>query len=166
MPDVTEEERLANRAKRLVYERAYRLRHRDLLNERQRLYNIAHPEKVKASNKKSRLHRSVHAKQQYRAIKQSAFDAYGGRCACCGETNSCFLTIDHINNDGNRHRSQRKATGYGIYRWLKKEGYPQGQFQVLCWNCNCSKVHSQLEHEAVHPNAKAVNGDKPALFFS
>lgn len=64
-------------------------------------------------------------------------------CNCCGVKGLNFLTIDHINNDGNKHRDElRKNKGsYGnsIYRWLKKNNYPKG-FQVLCWNCNCGKM--------------------------
>lgn len=54
------------------------------------------------------------------------------KCACCGETIIDFLTIDHINEDGAKHRNK------GIRRianWLIKNNYPEG-FQVLCWNCN------------------------------
>jgi hypothetical protein len=61
-------------------------------------------------------------------------DHYGARCACCGETNRGFLTIDHINNDG---AILRKIHGSGLrlYRWIIKINYPDF-FQVLCYNCN------------------------------
>lgn len=43
--------------------------------------------------------------QAYRQrIKQKVFDHYGERCACCGETERLFLTLDHVNNDGAEHR--------------------------------------------------------------
>ena len=57
-------------------------------------------------------------------------------CACCGEDQLHFLSIDHPNNDGAAHR---KAIGRPeIYRWLIKNNYPEG-FQVLCFNCNIGK---------------------------
>lgn len=64
-------------------------------------------------------------------------DHYGGKCACCGEANPGFLTIDHVNNDG---WSRRKEHGLGIslYRWLIKNNFPE-DFQVLCYNCNFGK---------------------------
>jgi hypothetical protein len=69
--------------------------------------------------------------------KLIAFNAYGGaKCVCCGETEFIFLTIDHINNNGNEHRME---IGKGsIYPWLKANNYPKG-FQVLCFNCNQGK---------------------------
>lgn len=44
-----------------------------------------------------------------------------------------FLSIDHINGGGNRHRE--KVGSAKVYAWLKKRGYPKG-YQVLCHNCN------------------------------
>ncbi len=72
-------------------------------------------------------------------IKDEVFAAYGGyKCACCGETHKEFLQIDHVNNDGAEHR--RKIGGSGrLYGWLKKHGFPQEGFQVLCLNCNWAK---------------------------
>lgn len=75
-----------------------------------------------------------------------AFDAYGGRyCACCGETQIEFLTLDHVNNDGNIERRKRsrhgQANGWGgkdLYMKLSNEGYPPG-YQVYCWNCQGGK---------------------------
>ncbi len=66
------------------------------------------------------------------------------RCACCGEPELAFLTLDHINNDGAEHRRQlfgKKSRSYStraLYSVLAKQGYPVG-LQVLCWNCNCAK---------------------------
>jgi hypothetical protein len=33
-------------------------------------------------------------------FKRLAYDILGNKCACCGETNPVFLSLDHINNDG------------------------------------------------------------------
>jgi len=65
---------------------------------------------------------------------------YGGyKCACCGETEPKFLSIDHINNDGAKHKREfNLRTGDEVYRWLVKNGFPPG-FQVLCMNCNWGK---------------------------
>ena len=72
-----------------------------------------------------------------RELKLEVFEAYGGVvCACCGETIETFLTIDHINNDGNEHRKKIGRTS--VYRWLKKQNFPLG-YQVLCFNCNMGK---------------------------
>lgn len=72
-----------------------------------------------------------------RKIKLEVFNAYGGaKCVCCGDEHIEFLTIDHINNDGAKHR--KKIFRKSMYYWLRKNNYPNG-FQVLCMNCNFSK---------------------------
>jgi hypothetical protein len=58
---------------------------------------------------------------------------YGGKCACCGESRIEFLTIDHINGGGCKHR--RRIRGIPFYQWLIKHGLPKG-YRVLCLNCN------------------------------
>lgn len=71
--------------------------------------------------------------------------AYGGVCACCGEQDWRMLTLDHILNDGAEERRVLSPDGtnksYNFYGYLKRNGYPQGPYQVLCWNCNMSKAH-------------------------
>jgi hypothetical protein len=76
-------------------------------------------------------------------VKDAVFVAYGGYvCACCGETEKAFLTLDHIDNDGAANRrkiaGKRHAAGYWTYDWIVKNDYPVG-FQILCMNCNFGK---------------------------
>lgn len=88
--------------------------------------------------------RQVAFMRQYR---HRVFDAYGGyKCACCGETEYEFLTIDHVNNDGAQHRS--RVGSRGIYRDIVKQGFPAGPYQVLCMNCNWGKRrHGVCPHQ-------------------
>ena len=69
-------------------------------------------------------------------------------CNCCGENNIKFLTIDHINNDGNIHRKSNSR--HGTPKWLIDNCFPNG-FQVLCWNCNLGKFHNKgiCPHEEI-----------------
>ena len=86
--------------------------------------------------------------RKYRArIRQEVIAAYGGKCTCCGESTPEFLVIDHTNNDGAAHRKEIGAAGGStIYKWLKKNDYPEG-FQVLCHNCNMAKgFYGQCPH--------------------
>jgi hypothetical protein len=90
---------------------------------------------------KAPVHRKTYRRERQQEIKNACFAAYGGfRCNCCGESQTKFLTIDHMNNDGAIHR--RTINGvHGrsqIYRWLRRHGYPEG-FQVLCFNCNSGR---------------------------
>lgn len=68
-------------------------------------------------------------------------EAYGGACACCGETYLLFLTLDHRKGDGATHRKQSPGhSGAGLYHYLRKRGWPsKDRYQVLCSNCNAAK---------------------------
>ncbi len=58
-------------------------------------------------------------------------------CKCCGEATLQFLTIDHIDGCGTKHR---RSIGYGLtfYLWLKRNNFP-AEYQVLCFNCNSGR---------------------------
>lgn len=58
-------------------------------------------------------------------------EAYGGACACCGETAYEFLALDHVDGDGARHKEQV----YSIYKDVIRRGFPN-TFRLLCHNCN------------------------------
>lgn len=76
-------------------------------------------------------------KEKNRQLREEVFNAYGGPiCNCCGETIDKFLTLDHANNDGSKHRKEIGKTS--VLRWLQKNNYPEG-YQVLCFNCNCGR---------------------------
>ncbi len=72
-----------------------------------------------------------------RRMLQQAVDAYGDRCAYCGEDELLFLTIDHVEGGGAADR-RRGRQGSKMYYWLRANDYPDG-FQVLCYNCNFKK---------------------------
>lgn len=68
------------------------------------------------------------------------------KCACCGEKHIEFLSIDHINGGGVKHRKQLGAK-WTIYAWLKKNNFPKG-YRILCHNCNLSKgFYGYCPHE-------------------
>ena len=69
-------------------------------------------------------------------LKSEVLKAYGGVCQCCAESNPNFLTIDHVEGGGTKHRDSISGK---IYRWLKARKFPPG-FQVLCFNCNCGRA--------------------------
>ena len=74
-------------------------------------------------------------RQRYRA---EAFAAYGDRCACCGETHQEFLTFDHPEGGGRKHRESIGIPGgVSFGRWLARRGYPKN-YRLLCYNCNLS----------------------------
>lgn len=81
---------------------------------------------------------SEQTRARNRRIKEEVLRHYGGRCHCCKESTLMFLTIDHINNDGNKHRKEINRTGHGFLKWLRTNDYPGG-YRVLCFNCNCGR---------------------------
>lgn len=75
-------------------------------------------------------------------FKKTIFEYYGAICNCCGETEPTFLTIDHINNDGNVQRMQIKTGGTNFYRTVAKRieaNDAPTDLQILCRNCNWGK---------------------------
>ncbi len=70
-------------------------------------------------------------------------------CACCGELEVRFLSIDHINGDGHEHRRKIGGNGSHLYYWLKRNNYPNG-FQVLCYNCNMAKGQTKVQFCPIH----------------
>ena len=80
--------------------------------------------------------KSIHQRSK---MKHKVYDAYGGfLCACCGETEPKFLSIDHVDNNGAEHRKKIGEGGDRLLRWLVANQFPEG-FQILCANCNQGK---------------------------
>ena len=103
------------------YQRIRRHGRRDEANKYHREWSAANPDKIK-----------LHARNTKIKIKTELVYAYGGCCACCGETELEFLTVDHINGDGQQHRARVND----VYRDIRNMGYPKESFRILCMNCN------------------------------
>ena len=78
-----------------------------------------------------------------RSVKKDVMAHYGSVCACCGENNIAFLTIDHINDDSHIEKAHRKhrLKGESLYRFLNKS-YPDN-VRVLCFNCNIGRYNNK-----------------------
>jgi hypothetical protein len=130
-----------NREKLRINVREYRARNRDrlrayLVQRRRAAIEGMTPEQLasfrQAESEKTRRLNLI--------LKDEVFTAYGGwRCACCGETERSFLSIDHMQNNGSKMRREG-VHGHStqFYRWLKRSGFPS-DFQVLCMNCQFGK---------------------------
>ena len=84
-----------------------------------------------AEGKESRRER---CRVEQAKLKRDVLLGYGGACECCGNDYLPHLTIDHVNGGGTQHR--KKETQVSLYRRLRREGFPRGEYRVLCWNCN------------------------------
>lgn len=73
----------------------------------------------------------------YNQRRETVIGLYGDNCACCKEDQKSFLTIDHIRNNGNLER--KRLSSRSFYAKLAKAGRKLPDYQLLCWNCNCSK---------------------------
>jgi hypothetical protein len=76
---------------------------------------------------------------QIAQLKADLIRGYGGCCACCGEDDPLFLTVDHVDGGGGEERRRRPGGTYGLWRRLRREGFPP-TCQLLCWNCNCARA--------------------------
>lgn len=87
-----------------------------------------------------------------RKLHKAVISKYGGKCACCGERNMLFLTLDHVNNDGYIERRNGHHTSV-LYTALKKAKDLRPDIQVLCMNCN----HGKNRNKGVCPHANVVS---------
>lgn len=88
-------------------------------------------------------------------IRSEMINAYGGKCVACGIDNPIVLDIDHIDNSGGVHR-KNGMWGWRLYRWLRKNGYPKDNYQLLCKNCNWIKEMERRKEKVAYQIIKAI----------
>jgi hypothetical protein len=111
------------------YRRKYCEKNRDKINVQKRAAYWKDPAKAR------RQMRDWH-KNRADELRQQIIDAYGGKCTCCGESELVFLTIEHLNGDGRKHRGNRNR--YMVYKDIVEEGFPD-KYTILCMNCNFAR---------------------------
>lgn len=121
----------------------WRQRNLEIVKEKRRAYYLKNKERMRAA--KMKWHYANYEKHmqsirlngaKYRlAIRKEVLEAYGNKCACCGESAEEFLTIDHIDGRGSHHR---KEVGPRLYAVLRRLGFPKDKYRLLCMNCNFS----------------------------
>lgn len=135
----------------------YRERNREKFNQRMRDWRAANREKSREQSREWRNRKLAEAtpeeanrirkaeadktRRVQAVCKDQVFEAYGGYiCACCGEKEPMFLSIDHIDNNGATERKSGlyRGSGTAFYQWLRKNKFPLG-YQVLCMNCQIGK---------------------------
>lgn len=143
---ITEKERARNRRRYEVKKRwiaANRDEHNAIkrvqtMRSRRRKGIMAKPDPMTPIERRERYNRL--SKKRHVSARMEALFRYSNgvvECACCGESNEAFLTIDHVNNDGNKYRDRG---GGHFTSWLKARGWPTDvELQILCFNCNCAR---------------------------
>lgn len=94
--------------------------------EKKRIYQANNRPRI---NERCRIKRAEH--------RMEVINAYGGKCACCGENRVEFLAVDHINGGGRQQRKEPGMGGGGLMLYLKRNDWPAG-YRILCHNCNMS----------------------------
>ena len=97
---------------------------------------------------------TVRAKRYRHRIKDIINQHYGNICNCCGESNPLFLTLDHVNNDGNKQRAMftSEMNLYIDVAVKIKRGDAPTDLRILCYNCNCGRQRNNgiCPHEESH----------------
>src|ERR1051326_8822509 len=83
----------------IAYMKAWRKKNRihiqDYYKDYQPKWRKANPAKVKELRKRTRD-----------KVRDDVLTAYGYRCQCCGITTREFLSIDHMDGNGRKHRRE------------------------------------------------------------
>lgn len=113
--------------------------HRHERIEHQRVYALERtPEVVR----KTEMKKEQWGKRNRKALNDQLLQIYGSKCACCGESNRVFLTLDHINGDGNAERKALKNRQGGCLGKAIREP-DKSKYQILCYNCNYGKQRNK-----------------------
>lgn len=121
----------------------------DIRGQRQRYY-----QRQKAAGKlryytdpSYRARTQAASRRRYAKVREQMLLEYGQKCACCGEQNRAFLTMDHGGTDkgklfvfGTTKKGKPRVLpvrGTAEYFRLMKLGWPKDLgIRVLCMNCN------------------------------
>jgi RNA polymerase-binding transcription factor DksA len=122
-------------------------------NKEKRLLNTKewckkNPDKVRELSRKKNIKYREKGKIKRREIKLKIINAYGGKCACCGENIPEFLTLEHIKGGGQKERKalRSKYSCQSLYKKLINENFPSG-YSILCFNCNITKgIYGKCPH--------------------
>lgn len=108
----------------------------------------------------------LRARESRKTLRIETLAAYGGKCTCCGERREQFLTVDHVVPFSQGGGPRNRRGGPSLYRWLKKEGFPEG-FRLLCMNCNCSRSwNGYCPHQSDLGFADFAKGGMPHVYVA
>jgi len=99
-------------------------------------------------NSVKRTRQRLPRKTERKNYREDVLKHYGGdtpKCAMCGVEEKDALEIDHINEDGAKHRREMGGSTK-IYRWIVVNAYPK-DFQILCRNCNWIKYRARVREQ-------------------
>jgi len=130
----------------IEYSRKYYIKNKERIDRRNKEYyknnreKILLQQKIRFSAPEQKNRKRELDNKRHRINKEIVIKAYGGKCVCCGERIIEFLTIDHLDGGGQKHRESlgSKYSSVQLYKWLIRNDFPEN-FQLLCFNCNITK---------------------------
>jgi len=132
------------------YNKKYYQENKEKIKEYDKKYYQENQEKIKEYREKTKEWKKEYNKKYRQENKELVYNHYGNgviECACCGEKEIDFLSLDHIYNNGAKHR---KKIGKTIsFKWIMKNNFPP-IFQLLCMNCNFSKGKRKNNCKCIH----------------
>lgn len=138
-----------NRDRLLLQKKEYYSQHKEKMKEMARLRYIALGYENRSSYQRA-MYQKHHAKRlaskkrYLEEMREMLFKHYGDKCSCCGESEKIFLTLEHLNNDGAFHRKQvRSMNPVALILDLRKRGWPEQGYTILCFNCNLGKAKNK-----------------------
>lgn len=96
---------------------------------------------MRPSDPLSRMRVRRSAATYRRDLRDEMIAAYGRQCSCCGVKIKEFLTLEHRNFDGAAHRAAVGRNAQAQILDLKKRGWPQDGYTLLCFCCNLASYH-------------------------
>ena len=81
------------------------------------------------------------------------FEAYGGRCGCCGESVALFLHVERVRRDASDPPERDRSL---LWRRLMREGWPD-TYELTCANCSLGKA---VQGTCPHRRTGMVLGDE------
>jgi len=124
-----------NREKMRVYDKQYNKEHPEQIKEKKKRYREKHSDKVKTRHK-----------QYMFKLRMGVLKALGNKCVRCGFSDWRALQIDHVHGGGLKELRSCNTKKY--YEKVIKD--IEGNYQLLCSNCNQIKKHENNEF----PNIK------------
>lgn len=84
----------------------------------------------------------LHKESSTDRIRKAIFTKLGGKCVRCGIDNPIVLQVDHVNGGG---VAEKIALG-SFEMWRRMLENKNGEYQLLCANCNMIKRHENGEN--------------------
>ena len=167
---------MRDKQKKAAYDRMWRAAHREYLRQYDRDHYRnkirSNPRRYQAMIAYQRQYARDHKlelgvanrerDQRYRRQVLHHYSDGKLQCACCGESVYPFLTLDHVNGGGRKHKQR---VGGNYWRSFITEGFPDG-LRVLCMNCNFAiRLGDPCFHESLRLAVSHLTDlENPSLF--